>query len=83
MIRSRAALAKAASAPSQTRSQITQALGLTMYIAALIGENCNLDQVAMEDEAVQAELDKFVKGVRDTVPASSTYSTCICHEGHS
>lgn len=40
-----------------------QALGLTMYISALIAEFCNLDQVSEEDESVQADLERMTKGV--------------------
>lgn len=44
-------------------AQMAQALGLTMYIVALIAEHVNLDQVALEDEVVQLELNKIMKGV--------------------
>ncbi len=44
-------------------AQTAQALGLTMYIVALIAEHCDLDAVAPDDEAVQGELNKIIKGV--------------------
>ena len=47
----------------QYRHPQVQALGLTMYITALIAEFCNLDQVSEEDEIVQADLERMTKGV--------------------
>lgn len=60
--RFRTSLAKSAMTGS-ARQQAVQALGLTLYIVALIAEHCNLDQLASEDDAIQADLSKFVKGV--------------------
>ncbi|RSH84025.1 Sister chromatid cohesion protein 2 [Saitozyma podzolica] len=45
---------KTGSVPSQT-----QAAAMMLYITALIAEHCNLDQIAMENEVVKAELQKI------------------------
>jgi hypothetical protein len=52
-------------AADQYRHKLVPALGLTMYITALVAEFCNLDQAADEDEEVRADLEKIIQGVSD------------------